>query len=368
MITYFLCLFGVSLLAAIGNSSRVRKIYRGDCEARWVPSKASVAVIFCIFCFLYAFRWRVGTDFMGYYYSYNIYGQSSIKELIGERDWGFSVLSAAVYHLSNGNFQLYNLVLAIITYAPIMYVYRRYSGDFCLTVFLYMTTLACFWPYNGVRQSLAGSICFGAFSYLCNKKYLKYVVCILIASVCHSTALIMFPLMFFLLMKPWNRAMLLVTTGILLSILFLGNLWGYVIGLLDVLGQEKMVSDYGNTIISSNGVNSLRIIVALLPVLLSFMLHKYGLDADDRAIQILENMVVLGALFMIAASRLTVLARFGAYFSFAPPLMYARFKGLFTEQTSKLFVAIVMVCYIAYFAMLLPVESNLVPYQFYFYR
>lgn len=366
MTAYFVCLFGASLLAMLGNHYRINKLYSDESDSRWVPTSIIVILIFCIFSFMYAFRWRVGTDFSGYYHSFTVYGESSLQELFGGRDWGFSVLSHVLFHLFNGNYQYYNLVLAIITYAPVLYIYRKYSDDFGFTIFLYMTTLACFWPYNGVRQSLAGSICFLAFDYLVNKKYIKYVVCVLIASIFHSTALIMLPIMFYLCLKPWKKKMIMVTLGLLISVVFLGTLWSHIINFLELIEQDKMVADYGYATIASNAVNGLRIIVAMIPVVLSFMIYLYGLDEDDRTTQILENMIVLSAVFMIAASRLTVLARFSSYFAFAVPLLFVKSKQLFTSQSSRLYVAIVMVCYIAYFAVLLPVESNLVPYQWSF--
>lgn len=366
MIVYFICLFIVCMLAYIGDRCRAEKCYRGEVNIKKVPPNIFVVMIFLLFCFLYAFRWRVGTDFTGYYLGYMSYGQANIIELVGKRDWGFSVISCLAYKVFNGNFQLYNMVLGTITYFPVLYIYRKYSEDLFLTLFLYMTTLTCFWPYNGVRQSLAGSICFGAFSFLCNRKYIQYIACVIIASIFHATALVMLPLMLFLIMKPWSKKVIFLIGALIISVLFLGNIWTVIIEFLSFMGQDKMVSDYGNALIVTNGINGLRIVVAIIPVILAYLMHRNGLDFNNRQIQILENMIVLGAIFMFAASRLTILARFSSYFSFAVPLLFPRFKKIFTRESSKVFIVIVMICYIAYMAMLLPMESNLVPYKFCF--
>lgn len=366
MSVYFIILFVATIFAYFGNRYGREVIDFQDSCSRWMPSKTAEVAIVMLFCFFYAFRWRVGTDFMGYYYSYQQYGQMTVTELIGGRDWGFGVLSAILYRIFNGNYQYYNIVLGIITYYPVMSIYRKHSDSFGFTIFLYIATLGCFWSYNGVRQSLAGSICFGAFVFLYEKKYIKYVVCVLIASLFHTTALIMLPMMLFINMKPWSRKNILITLSLLLSIVFLGNLWSYIIGFLDYMGQEKLVNDYGSAVISSNGVNILRILVALIPVVLSFIMHSKGIDEDDRALQLFENMTILSAIFMFAATKLTVLARFSAYFGFACPLIYAKFKHSQEPNNAILFEVLVCACYILYMVILLPVESNLVPYSFSF--
>lgn len=88
------------------------------------------------------------------------------------------------------NFQFLLAVTAAIQLILIGQVFYKCSTHIVLSsiiLFTFDVYLACF---STLRQTLALSITFYSFLYLLNKKYLKYALCVLLASTFHISALI----------------------------------------------------------------------------------------------------------------------------------------------------------------------------------
>jgi len=352
----------MSVLAVRYSKAKYNNVLKKENK---LPNPFFVALILISFMSFYALRWKTGTDFGNYYDAYFTYGQTSIVELIGTRDWGFSVLTSAVYDLWPDSFVFYNYILAALTYIPVVFTYRKYSNAFTFTMVLYITMMTYYWPYNGVRQSIACSICFCAYPLLYDKKYIKYVLCVLVAYLFHSTALLMIPIMFIVTRRAWSKLVVITLTILGVSLLFLSSIWNSIIGFLEFIGQEKMANDYGVFNSDDVGANILRIAVALVPLLISFIFYKQ-LKRSNPKIDLLINMSLMCVAFMIFSSKVTLLARLSIYFGFFYALLIPEFLALFKERDGVLFLGLTVMFFFIYMCMLLPVDSDLLPYRFIF--
>lgn len=363
MTVYFFNLSWVVIMSKLAvEFSKVK--YNNELKIeKKLPNAFFGALILLSLMSIYALRWKTGTDFSNYYDFYFKYGKMNIAELIGTRDWGFYALTSTIYKFWPENFIFYNYVLAALTYIPIVRIYIKYSCNFTFTIILYITMMTYYGPYNGVRQGIAASICFFAYPLLYDKKYIKYFLYILLAYLFHSTSLLMIPLMFVVTRKAWSRRVMITLAVACISVIFLPNIWNYIINFLEIIGQEKMASDYQIFNYSDDGVNILRIAVALIPTIISFIFYK-TLKANNSKIDILINMSLMYAVFMIFGSRLTVLARLSSYFSIFIALLIPEFTTLFKGKDRISFKVITLTMFFIYMIMLLPVDSNLLPYKF----
>lgn len=313
----------------------------------------------------FAIRWNVGTDFQNYYWAYNHYGNMNLIDILGIRDWLFYLISSMIYKLTSGNYLIYAFILGFIIYSPVVYIYRKYSINFAFTCFLYITTFCYYIPYNGTRQSVANSICFLAVCFLYKKRYIKYISCVCIAYLFHSTSLILIPMMLLVTKKSWSKPIIYSVVIILIISFILPNIWQYLINILEMLGQNKMVNDYGYFGDLRQGVSFFRILVAFVPVAISFIWYKPLKNIDD-SIDLLINMSLLNAMFMLLASRVTLVARFSIYFNCFNALLIPHFIKLCSSKSRVLVCYIIGVLYLIYMCMLLPVDSHLLPYTFIF--
>lgn len=330
-----------------------------------LPNIFFVVLILFSMMTIYALRWKTGTDFGSYYHYFFNYGKMNIRDLIGTRDWGFYSLTSIIYKIWPDNFILYNYILSAFTYIPVILTLRKYSSDFTFTNFLYITMMTYYWPFNGVRQSIACSICFSAYPLLYDRKYVKYLFFILAAYLFHSTALLMIPVMFIATKKAWSKPVTIAFSILILALIFLPGIWNNIIALLKFIGQDKMANDYSRFNYADNGANILRVIVALVPIIIAFIFYKQ-LKQNNTKIDIFINMSLLYSVFMIFAYKQTIFARISDYFVFFNALLIPEFSSLFKGKDRVLFKYVTASLFFVYMLMLLPTDSNLLPYQFIF--
>lgn len=94
MLLYLINLLVVSLLVML--STRVYISYDkkiGLHNKRKLPNLFFISIALMCMMSVYSLRWYVGSDFGNYYYLYFYYGNMSVAEVIGVRDWGFYIVS-----------------------------------------------------------------------------------------------------------------------------------------------------------------------------------------------------------------------------------------------------------------------------------
>ncbi len=368
MAIYITILLSVMLVSTIGQNYSVEKdIHLGRyVERRWLPSVAITFVVCAILIFFFAARWYVGTDFHAYYTKfYKLLGMS-ITELIGTRDWGYYVLTAFIGKYVFTDYFLYSLILGAIIYIPVVMTYRKYTDSFVMTLALYIMMCLYTWPYNGVRQGVAVSLMFVGFPLLFEKRnWWKYIVLVAIAYTFHSTAIMVAPFIILCRLKPWKKPFVLVCVIIATLALFLPNLWTTIINALESIGQAKMAEDYADYEKLRAGINFIRVVVAALPVFISFIYYPI-LKQNNKHIDFIINMCVFNLIFLMCGNILTVLARFASYFNIALPLLVPEFVKLFRRGSQPFARVLIYGAYFMHMVVLLPNDSGLIPYEFLF--
>lgn len=82
-----------------------------------------------------------------------------------------------------------------------LYVFKKRLEDYLLSVFIFITFGFYLFYFNGLRQGLAMALVALATPYLIDKKFLKYLFIVIVASFFHKTALIMILFYFFIHLK-----------------------------------------------------------------------------------------------------------------------------------------------------------------------
>lgn len=364
MLLYLINLLVVSLLVML--STRVYISYDKKIDLhnkRKLPNLFFISIALVCMMSVYSLRWYVGSDFGNYYYLYFYYGNMSVAEVIGVRDWGFYIVSTFMYKIFPDNFIVYNYVLAALTFIPVMMTLRKNSTNFFFSVVLYITMMMYYSGFNGVRQAIAVSICFAAYPLLVKKKWLLYIAVIILASTFHTTALLLIPLMFITARKAWSKISLIIIFLLLITIVFLPSLWTYVINFLEQIGQEKLADDYKNFKYSDEGIHILRLLVAATPVIFSLLFYR-RIKKNSFHIDVLINMSLLFLVFMLFGTQMTVLSRLASYFGIFNILLIPELSKGFKTKDQKLFQIATITLFIIYMIILLPIDSDLIPYEF----
>lgn len=250
------------------------------------------------------------------------------------------------FSLITNNPQFFLAFISIITLLLIFIVVRKYSASITISLYLLITSGMLITMMNGVRQYFAASIVFIGFALLIRNKKLLFIVLILIASFFHLSALFIIPTVFIIRRKPYDKVNITVySILVLLSTILFKTLLPLVI---IVFGGEQY-SGYSDYILNENGANPIRIIVAIVPIILSIIvwnkIKKYGVYTN-----ILVNFSIFNLIFSIFASRSWIFARFNIYFTLYSLLLFPLILQKGTNRNNRIILNVLFfVLYFAYF-------------------
>ena len=300
-------------------------------------------------------RFVVGTDYSNYFYMYKqmAWGEATV-------DWSEPGLPVIMWTLSRFTKEPYLMFFITALACNLLSVYAMRAmaptQSFWLTMYLFICTHVYYASFNALRQALAIAIILMVAPYLFRKQFWPFAAGVLVAALFHTTALVMLPF-YFIVHRPAWSPMMWVLIGTMLGV------WA----LFEVLYNAafSLLADTrfaGYTLENARGVQPIRILVALAPVLLAFVFRKRLADIPNS--HVIVNLCVVGVLFMLLADKQLFLARMGMYFSCFLPLLLPMFIRIFPQKGIRILVTCgILVCYLAYTMVLLPVDSHLLPYR-----
>lgn len=211
------------------------------------------------------------------------------------KDKGFSILSIFIKMIIGENVTLYFLVIATIQLVIIALVFRKYSTNYVMALFLFVaTTDYLSWMHNGVRQFMAVVLIFAATNFMLKKKYIPLIICILLAATMHASALLMIPIVFVVQGKPWNSKTLLAIIAFALAIVFVDHFTNLLDTILVDTQYTNMVTDWQEW--GDDGTNPIRVLVYSIPTLLSLIGIRHIKTANDPVINLACNMGILSTM------------------------------------------------------------------------
>ena len=272
--------------------------------------------------------------------------------LLGDgKDTGFTALIIILKTFIGNNDTLYFTIIAVFQMACMCYVFRKYSSDYWISIFLFVaSTDYTSWMFNGMRQFIAACLIFSCFDLMVKKKYVKLIVVILLASLIHGSALLMIPIVFIVQGKPWNFKTILLMLATVIIVLFIDR---FTPILQDVLADTQYGDVMGNEFWAvDDGTNIIRVLVYSVPAIISLVGRKYLDQANNTAINICVNCsIVTAALYAVSAvtsgiyiGRLPIYTTLMGYMSL-PWLI----KHMFDRDSARLVKVAMIVLYVAFY-------------------
>lgn len=141
------------------------------------------------------FRYDTGTDYSTYYHYYDNIRKGGEPWSWMSFEWGFILLNKAIglFYFAP---EVYMFIVSTITVFLILYTCNSMSLDRMMSMLLFVTLYFYFSSFNILRQYLAIAIVFFSITFIKKGKLIPYILCIVLASLFHKTALIMLPLYF----------------------------------------------------------------------------------------------------------------------------------------------------------------------------
>lgn len=261
-----------------------------------------------------------------------------------QKDQGFYFVSAAIKCIIGNRNNIYFIIAAAIQCFLLFKIYRKYSTFFAISFFLFIaSTDYVSWIFNGMRQFVAVTITVACFPWILQKKYIKAIIGILIASLFHQSALLVLPFVFITQGKAWNKKTLLFIIAVIAAVMFADRFTDILNNMLAETQYRNVVTDWEQ--FQDDGTNILRVLVYSVPAIISLVGIKYVREADDPVINICTNMSI-ATTGLYAVSMFTsgiFIGRLPIYFSvYSYILLPWLIKNVFTKKSAQ-FINVVMV-------------------------
>lgn len=195
------------------------------------------------------------------------------------KTWGFSK-------------QDYLMFYAFATVSLYVWFVRKYSPSMVFGVFLMFTTGFYSFTMAAVKQCMATALCLVAIDAAVNRKWIRYLLMVFLASMFHPYALVylLLPLLIF---KPWSvRTVIYVVVFVAVGF-GLERLLGTVLDVTDMMGASYDAEEF-----TGEGVNIFRVLVCFAPMVLAAV-YGGNLFADSNRVEdMMFNIAMMNALIM----------------------------------------------------------------------
>ena len=267
-----------------------------------------------------------------------------------KKDQGFTFLSGLLKIIFGNSNILYLAIIASIQGICLISVFRKYSGNYLMSIFLFVaSTDYISWMFNGIRQFTAVTLIFAATTLILYKKWFSAVLVILLASTMHQSALLMIPVIFIVQGKAWNFKTVFFLSIALIAVMFADQFTTILDDMMQETQYSNMVTDWEEW--GDDGTSFLRVAVYSIPTVLSLIGLKYIRHANDPVINLCVNMsIVSTGLYIISMftsgifmGRLPIYASLYNYI-----LLPWELQNIFAKNSRKL-LTLGMVCAYLFF-------------------
>ena len=266
------------------------------------------------------------------------------------KDKGFYFFTAIIKNFTS-NSVIYFLIIAVFQLSVLVWLYRRYSCNYWLSIFLVIaSTDYMSWAQNGLRQFMAITICLLATPFVLKRKYFPAILIILFAATMHQSALIMLPIIFIVQGKPWNKRTIVFILAAFAAIIFVNEFTNWLDYVMQETQYANMVTDW--TEWEDDGTNPLRVLVYSMPMIISIIGIRFIRENNDPMIDLCVNMsIITSGLYLVSMMTSGIfIGRLPAYCSFYSGILLPwEIENFFTNDSKKLVMIVTVILYCAFF-------------------
>ena len=262
---------------------------------------------------------------------------------------GFYYFSYLIKRFISRDYHIWFLIICALSLICVLRLFRKYSPDFRMSSYLYITSCIYSWLINGMRQYLAVCVCFFLIEFGLKKKIwydVLFVLAVLVLSTFHTSAYIMLPIYFIAVRQP----ALTKRTNIILAVSLVVIIALVITGVYDRFVGDSEYSDDVKYYEYNPGTSISRVIIHFIPVILIIINYKKIKEMLTPFIGITVNMAFINAgLYLFSSFRHGMLeGRLPAYTEIYNVILYPWLLK-YVYKDSKTFKAILLVVYFIFF-------------------
>lgn len=205
------------------------------------------------------------------------------------------------------------LFFAAISIACSVYFLKTYSNNLLLSLFLFFATNAYTLTASALKQSVAIALSLLAVTFALKKKWIPFVILMFLAAIFHPYVLL-FALVPFLTFKPWSKMTYIMLAAFIAAGFMLEALLGTIVDITSMIGDS-----YSEEALIGEGINFFRVLVANVPVALTFMYRRCLFRNSTKTENLMINLAMLNGAIMFVGMFGTAIyfSRMASYFTIA---------------------------------------------------
>lgn len=234
---------------------------------------------------------------------------------------------------------------AVITVFCCVWFIRKYTVSVWQTVILYFMVGGYMFAGGAIKQSVAIAICLVATDRMLRKRWVSFVLLVLLASTFHPYAL-MYLVTPFLCYAPWTKRSYLMIAVFFFIGIGLRPFIGSVVDITTMLGEEYTAETF-----TGKGVHFLRFLVGMVPIVLSFIARKKMRRSENKPLNLAMNLTMLHGVILFVAlfGTANYFARLSIYFSIFTTLSLPWLFQHFEPKTRHVMTVAAVVLYTIFF-------------------
>lgn len=286
-----------------------------------------------------------------YTYMSNYKAMAAFPDILTDFSWklgdnpGFTLLNSLM-KAAGFSAQTFVLTYSVLFVAASVSFLKKYSSSFTLSVFLFACAHGYLFSLAAMKQCASIAIGLIALPLMLKRKWISYVLIILLAATFHPYILL-FLLIPFLRFRPWSLGtwiMLVVTVG---AGLFLPQFIEAIIDAVALLGDGYDANSF-----IGEGVNIFRVLVASVPAFLSLIFRRDILNVQNAKrdyIFINCSFIYASIMFVGLFGTANYFGRLASYFVLFPAIALPTIINDLPRRNKRCLAALMVVCYLAYF-------------------
>ncbi len=305
-------------------------------------------------------NYNVGTDTPNYvgFFTDILTLSDALQYGFNHGEYGFWIFTWLMRTISD-QFAIFFIAIAIIVVGCYQWTIVKYSANWSISFFVFITMGFYSFFFNGARQGIACAIFALAIGPLLERNSMAYIGYVLLAFLFHKTALMMLPVyLIFDNNISIKKNLLILGVGVAGSAAFQR---------IVVLGTQvdDRYSTFGNT--SEGGGYFTSGFTVVLGIF--FFLFKKYVHTERERYGLFLNMFLFGAMISLSSAILSVnpsgFLRFAMYFNVSAIFLWAIVYENIVSRSSRMFFGYFFsTCYIVMFYLMTERFSHLVPYTF----
>lgn len=340
-------LFGA--LSLVVNMRR-RELVDGHSCVRWNPI-AAIAMVIPLVIWAGWRTWFADTE----QYRRTFLGLPSSFDQIGaylqnvRKGYGFRLFELLFKCIISNSDIFFFVVVASIQIICLVYIYRKYSPDYWLSMFFFVaSTDYLSWMHNGIRQFLAAAILFFCVPLVAKKRYIPAIIIVLLVSQIHATALIYLPFIFIVNGRSWNIKTLFFIAGTIAAVVFADRITGFLAEAMVDTAYEGDIAILKN----NDGTHIFRVLFYSVPAIMCWVFRPYLDRANDPLMNVCANLSIVTTGFYVFSFFTSgiLMGSVPIYFSLSNYILIPwLLREVFNRDSAVLLEAVFIVVYSVFF-------------------